>query len=65
VRLAGDRALRLRFGAAAHAQFEQHFTIAAVKAVFIQLYLSMLAAQGWHRGPDSEAKPVGPQPIEG
>jgi glycosyltransferase involved in cell wall biosynthesis len=44
VRLAGDRALRLRLGAAAHARFEQRFTVAAVKAVFTQLYRSMLAA---------------------
>ena len=47
VRLAGDRALRLRLGAAAHARFEQRFTVAAVKAVFTQLYRSMLAAPGY------------------
>jgi glycosyltransferase involved in cell wall biosynthesis len=65
VRLAGDRALRLRLGAAAHARFEQRFTLAAVKAVFVHLYLSMLAAPGARPGPDAGAKPVGSQPIEG
>ncbi len=65
VRLAGDRALRLRLGAAAHARFQQRFTVAAVKAVFTQLYLSLLSAPGRQREPDAEAEPAAPRPIEG
>jgi len=65
VRLAGDRALRLRLGAAAHARFQQRFTVAAVKAVFTQLYYSMLSASGRQAGTDADVKPVASQPIQG
>jgi glycosyltransferase involved in cell wall biosynthesis len=60
VRLAGDRELRLRLGAAAHARFQQRFTVAAVKAAFIQLYRTLLAAPGRHGGAEADAEPVAP-----
>jgi glycosyltransferase involved in cell wall biosynthesis len=44
--LAGDRALRLRLGAAANARFHEHFTVAAVKAAFTDLYRSLLGGYG-------------------
>jgi len=56
VRLAGDRALRLRLGAAANARFRERFTVAAVKAVFTDLYRSLISAS------EAEAKPAGPLP---
>ncbi len=63
VRLAGDRGLRLRLGAAAHARFQERFTVDAVKAVFIQLYRSMLSASSRQGGAAAEAEPVAPQAI--
>jgi glycosyltransferase involved in cell wall biosynthesis len=65
VRLAGDRALRLRLGAAARARFQQRFTVAAVKEVFIQLYGSLLSESDCPAGADAEAKPAASQPIQG
>jgi len=44
VELAGDRALRARLGAQAHARIEQRFTETAVKQAVGQLYRSMLAS---------------------
>jgi glycosyltransferase involved in cell wall biosynthesis len=44
VELAGDEALRRRLGEAANARFHARFTVAAVKAVFASLYLSLMAA---------------------
>jgi glycosyltransferase involved in cell wall biosynthesis len=46
VELAADQALRLRLGAAANARVHERFTVAAVKAVFTDLYRSLLAAPG-------------------
>jgi glycosyltransferase involved in cell wall biosynthesis len=46
VELAADQALRLRLGAAAKARFHERFTVAAVMAVFTDLYRSLLAAPG-------------------
>jgi glycosyltransferase involved in cell wall biosynthesis len=63
VRLAGDRGLRLRLGAAAHARFQQRFTVAAVKTVFIQLYRSLLSTPGRPGGAGAEAEPAAPQVI--
>jgi glycosyltransferase involved in cell wall biosynthesis len=58
VRLAGDRALRLRLGAAANARFHQRFTVAAVKAVFADLYRSVLSARASGAAPDGAAVPA-------
>jgi glycosyltransferase involved in cell wall biosynthesis len=44
VALAGDQALRRSLGAAANARFHERFTIAAVTAVFADLYRSLLEA---------------------
>jgi glycosyltransferase involved in cell wall biosynthesis len=46
VELAGDQALRARLGAAANARFQERFTLAAVKAVFMDLYRSLILAPG-------------------
>jgi glycosyltransferase involved in cell wall biosynthesis len=45
MRLAGDGALRRRLGEAANGRFHERFTIAAVKAVFSDLYRSLMAAR--------------------
>jgi glycosyltransferase involved in cell wall biosynthesis len=63
--LAGDRALRLRLGAAANARFHERFTVAAVKAVFTDLYRSLLSAPGRQGGAGAAAKPVASLPIQG
>jgi glycosyltransferase involved in cell wall biosynthesis len=56
VKLAGDPALRLRLGTAANARFHERFTVAAVKAVFADLYRSLLSAPGHKGGTDARAK---------
>jgi glycosyltransferase involved in cell wall biosynthesis len=58
VRLAGDRALRLRLGAAANARFHERFTVAAVKVVFTDLYGSLLSVSGRQGGTGAEANSV-------
>ena len=63
VQLAGDRALRLRLGAAANARFQERFTVAAVKAVFTNLYRSLLSAPGRKGGAAAGAKPAASLPI--
>ena len=65
VRLAGDRGLRLRLGAAAHARFQERFTVDAVKAVFIQLYRSMLSASGRQGVPTPKPSRSLRRPFEG
>jgi glycosyltransferase involved in cell wall biosynthesis len=57
VQLAGDRALRLRLGAAANARFQERFTVAAVKAVFTNLYGRLIAAPARRRGGGGRAQP--------
>ena len=52
-RLAGDRSLRLRLGAAANARFHERFTVAAVKAVFADLYRSLISARASGAAPDA------------
>jgi glycosyltransferase involved in cell wall biosynthesis len=53
VELAGDPALRMRLGTAANARFQERFTVAAVKAVFSDLYGSLI---GREPGPRSTAR---------
>jgi len=53
VELAGDRVLRLRLGAAANVRFHERFTVAAVKAVFTDLYRSLLSAPGGNGGTEA------------
>jgi glycosyltransferase involved in cell wall biosynthesis len=53
VELAGDRALRLRLGAAANARFHERFTVAAVKVVFADLYRSLISARGRQGGTEN------------
>jgi glycosyltransferase involved in cell wall biosynthesis len=65
VHLAGDRALRLRLGAAANARFHERFTVAAVKAVFTGLYRSLISAPGRQGGADTGANPAASLPIQG
>jgi glycosyltransferase involved in cell wall biosynthesis len=65
VRLAGDRALRLRLGAAANERFHERFTVAAVKMVFADLYRSRLSARASGAAPDAAAEPALSRPIEG
>src|SRR3984957_9992437 len=55
VRLAGDPALRLRLGAAANARFHERFTVAAVKAVFADLYRSLMSTRGSGAASDAPA----------
>jgi len=64
-RLAGDRALRLRLGAAANARFQKRFTVAAVKAVFADLYRSLLSVGASGAAPGAAAVPALSRPIEG
>jgi glycosyltransferase involved in cell wall biosynthesis len=65
VRLAGDRGLRLRLGQAANARFHERFTDAAVKAVFADLYRSLISARASGGAPDAGAVPALSRPIEG
>jgi glycosyltransferase involved in cell wall biosynthesis len=65
LRLAGDRALRLRLGAAANARFHERFTVAAVKAVFADLYRSLISAGASGAAPGAAAVPALSRPIEG
>jgi len=65
VELAGDQALRRRLGAAANARFHERFTIAAVTAVFADLYRSLIAAAARHGGAGTGAEPAASLPIEG
>ncbi len=65
VELAGDQALRARLGAAANARFHERFTLAAVKAVFADLYRSLIPAPGRPGGTEVEADPATSLPIEG
>jgi glycosyltransferase involved in cell wall biosynthesis len=65
VRLAADRALRLRLGAAANARFHERFTLAAVEAVFADLYRSLIAARGRPGGAGVGAEPAASPPIQG
>jgi glycosyltransferase involved in cell wall biosynthesis len=55
VELAGDPALRGRLGAAANTRFHERFTVAAVKAVFSDLYRSLMPAQARAGGEDPAA----------
>jgi glycosyltransferase involved in cell wall biosynthesis len=64
-RLAADRALRQRLGAAAKARFHEHFTLAAVKAVFSDLYRSLVAARGRPGEAGTGANPATSLPIQG
>jgi hypothetical protein len=63
--LAGDRALRRRLGEAAHARFQARFTVAAVQAVFTDLYASLIAAPDRKGQPPVAADPPASLPIEG
>ncbi len=65
MRLAGDRALRLRLGAAANARFHERFTVAAVKAVFADLYQPLVPARGRAAAPRAGAEPAPSRPIQG
>ena len=65
VQLAGDRALRLRLGAAAKVRFQERFSLAAVEAAFARLYRSRIAAPGRLRGTDAGANPAVSLPIRG
>jgi glycosyltransferase involved in cell wall biosynthesis len=65
VQLAGDRALRLRLGTAANARFHECFTVAAVKAIFADLYRSLVPARGRAAAPHDGAEPVPSRPIQG
>jgi glycosyltransferase involved in cell wall biosynthesis len=57
IALAGDPALRRRFGAAANARFHARFTATGVKAVFADLYRALIAGreEGFPRGADPAA----------
>jgi glycosyltransferase involved in cell wall biosynthesis len=63
--LAGDGALRRRLGEAAHARFRARFTLAAVKAVFADLYGSLIAPPDRKGKPQAAADPAASLPIEG
>jgi glycosyltransferase involved in cell wall biosynthesis len=65
VELAGDQALRRRLGAAANARFHERFTIAAVTAVFADLYRSLIVAAARRGGAGAGADPAASLPIEG
>jgi glycosyltransferase involved in cell wall biosynthesis len=65
VQLAGDRALRLRLGTAANARFHERFTVAAVKAIFADLYRSLVPARGRAAAPHDGAEPLPLRPIQG
>jgi glycosyltransferase involved in cell wall biosynthesis len=65
VELAGDPALRLRLGAAANTRFRERFTVAAVRAVFGDLYRSLILAAGRQSGTGAGANPAASLPIEG
>jgi glycosyltransferase involved in cell wall biosynthesis len=64
VELAGDPALRARLGAAANARFHARFTIAAVKAVFSDLYCSLIASPGRKAGPMPRLNRLGPSKVD-
>jgi len=64
VALAGDQSLRLRLGAAANARFHERFTVAAVKAVFTDLYRSLLATPGCNGETEAGANPAAALPIQ-
>ena len=64
VQLAGDRALRLRLGTAANARFHERFTVAAVKAVFADLYRSLIQASARQGRTDAGANPAASLPNE-
>lgn len=64
VALAGDQALRRRLGTAANARFHERFTVAAVQAVFGDLYRSLISASA-HRGrAEAGADPAASLSIE-
>jgi glycosyltransferase involved in cell wall biosynthesis len=63
--LAGDGALRRRLGEAAHARFQARFTVAAVQAVFTELYGSLIAAPDRRGQAQIAADPPASLPIEG
>jgi glycosyltransferase involved in cell wall biosynthesis len=65
VALAGDQTLRRRLGAAANARFHERFTIAAVTAVFADLYRSLLAAPTRRGRAGGSANSAPSRPIEG
>lgn len=65
VALAGDQMLRRRLGAAANARFHERFTIAAVTAVFADLYRSLLAAPTCLGKAGGSATSAPSRPIEG
>ncbi|HEY2229707.1 MAG TPA: glycosyltransferase family 4 protein [Xanthobacteraceae bacterium] len=65
VALAADGTLRRRLGEAAHARFQARFTVAAVQAVFIDLYASLMAVPDRKRQPPVAADPPASLPIEG
>jgi glycosyltransferase involved in cell wall biosynthesis len=65
VDLAGDSALRGRLGEAANSRFHERFTVAAVRAVFSDLYRSLLAAAGRKGRTETGAKPATLQPNQG
>jgi glycosyltransferase involved in cell wall biosynthesis len=64
VALAADGVLRRRLGEAAHARFQARFTVAAVQAVFIDLYASLIAVPD-RKQPPVAADPPASLPIEG
>jgi glycosyltransferase involved in cell wall biosynthesis len=63
--LAGDQALRRRLGAAANARFHERFTIAAVTAVFADLYRSLLAMPAGCGEAGGSGNPLPSPPLEG
>jgi glycosyltransferase involved in cell wall biosynthesis len=65
VALAGDQGLRRRLGAAANARFHERFTVAAVTAVFTDLYRSLVAAPACRGSAGGSANPADSLPIEG
>jgi glycosyltransferase involved in cell wall biosynthesis len=65
VELAGDGALRRRLGEAAHGRFHERFTVAAVKAVFTDLYRSLMVAPDRNGGRAAGVNPPISQPNQG
>jgi glycosyltransferase involved in cell wall biosynthesis len=65
MRLAGDGALRRRLGEAANRRFHERFTIAAVKAVFSELYRSLMAARGRNGQTGTGVGPDARRPNQG
>jgi glycosyltransferase involved in cell wall biosynthesis len=64
LKLAGDQPLRQRLGAAANARFHERFTLAAVRAVFADLYRSLIAAPARPQGAGGSADRTASAPIE-